>query len=146
MRKTNPNNAKPTRVLSNAEVALGWCRAVQSRGFRRPPLLALRLRTFITITALLLSGCSSGRFTAAEDSSRGPIRGGTLRIIGGTDVDHLATTSGYTSSAAWLFRTFTRQLVSYNPSADFSIGSQIAADLAEFVPTAENGGITDDGR
>ena len=77
--------------------------------------------------------------------SRGtPVRGGTLEIVGQSDVDHLATTGVFTSL----------DLVSCSPCApavrlpalrDLAIKLQPAPDLAREVPTRENGGVSADG-
>src|SRR5215471_14834744 len=73
---------------------------------------------------LRLAACSPHQSTATSHSTV-PVRGGTLKIFGGADVDHLATTSAYNGSTFWFFRAFTRQLVSYAPSAEFNSSIQI---------------------
>src|SRR5262249_43563839 len=93
----------------------------------------------------LVSGCRNVRGAADTRDDGVPVRGGILKIVGGSDVDHLSTTSAYTNNSAWFLRTFTRQLVGYPASSDWQIATAIAADLAEAVPTIENRGISTDG-
>jgi ABC-type transport system substrate-binding protein len=100
----------------------------------------------LALMSATLAACGGQRLTAGTDShSTAPVRGGTLRVVGAEDVDHLLTTSAGSSRALWLFRAFARQLVSYPASADFKVATQVAPDLAELLPTEENGGISPDG-
>jgi ABC-type transport system substrate-binding protein len=91
------------------------------------------------------SGCSDRRARAQIDDSGPPVRGGTLEIVGRSDVDHLATTSGYVASSQGLYRTFARQLLAYPPAEDYATKTRPAPDLALEVPTRENGGVSSDG-
>ena len=75
-----------------------------------------------------------------------PARGGTLKVIGFSDVDHLSSSGAYSTSSLGLMWTFTRQLVTYPLSEDFETASKVAPDLAQTLPTVENGGISVDGR
>jgi ABC-type transport system substrate-binding protein len=99
--------------------------------------------------AILVAGCGGGAedtSAATESASETPVRGGTLELIGDSDVDHLISSSAYTGVAYGLLRTFTRQLVSFTPAATFAEAKQLAPDLARELPTKENGGISEDGR
>ena len=96
------------------------------------------------LAAVLLPACSDARRVALADDADPPVRGGTLKIVGNGDVDHLATTSSCYIPAQWLFRTFTRQLLAYPAAADFETASTLAPDLADTLPTKENGGISAD--
>jgi peptide/nickel transport system substrate-binding protein len=69
-----------------------------------------------------------------------------LKIVGFSDVDHLASVGTYLSSSLGLLWAFTRQLVTYPLNADFETASKVVPDLAETLPTFENGGISADGR
>lgn len=97
---------------------------------------------------LFLLACAGCRMSTGGDAGAdgAPIRGGTLRILGNADVDHLSTSSAYVLPAFALMRAYTRQLVSYAPSADWSEHVRSAADLARELPTRENGGISADGK
>jgi peptide/nickel transport system substrate-binding protein len=99
-----------------------------------------------TLAAALLAGCSTGEATTASPEGDQPVRGGTLELIGDSDVDHLISSSAYTGVAYGLLRTFTRQLVSFTPAGPFDQAKQLAPDLARELPTPENGGVSADGK
>ena len=99
----------------------------------------------LTLCLCLAAGCSDGRVRARIDESGPPLRGGTLELVGSSDVDHLATTSAYVVSTIWLIQTFARQLLAYAPGHDDSVKTRPVADLAIEVPTRENGGVSADG-
>ena len=104
-------------------------------------LFGLVLLTFVV-------SCGDGRrpaFVDADDTSP-PVRGGTLKVVGFSDVDHLASTGAYSTSSMGLLWILTRQLVTYPLSEDFATATKVAPDLAEILPTLENGGISADGR
>ena len=65
----------------------------------------------LTLGLCLAAGCSDRRVRARIDESGPPLRGGTLELVGSSDVDHLATTSAYVVSTIWLIQTFARQLL-----------------------------------
>jgi peptide/nickel transport system substrate-binding protein len=73
------------------------------------------------------------------------VRGGTLKVVGGSDVDHLWPTSAYITGSMWLADAFARQLVTYPPSTDYATRTSPVADLARELPTRSNGGISADG-
>jgi len=94
-----------------------------------------------------MTGCGGERSTRTPQGERdAPERGGTLRILALSDVDHLSTTSAYTTEMMGLARTFARQLVTYPSDADWSKATQIVADLATVVPSHDNSGISADGK
>ena len=97
------------------------------------------------VGGVLLSACGDGgTSTAARKANEVPERGGTLRLIGTTDIDHLSTTSGNTMQAAFLFRAFTRQLFAYPTAPSYEEQTEVVPDLATTLPTRENGGISSD--
>ena len=98
--------------------------------------------------AFLGTACSNRQAVARIDESGPPVRGGTLEVVGLSDVDHWATTSASFASAYWLFSTFARQLLTFPTilAGDNSEIVPLEPDLALEVPTIENGGITADGR
>src|SRR5262245_42780419 len=97
----------------------------------------------MSLTVVL--GCGGARGANGADDAAPPVRGGILKIVGGSDVDSLSTTSAYTVGSLGFLRTFTRQLISYASSSDWQTAIQVAPDLAETLPSEENGGITDNG-
>ncbi|HEY0448500.1 ABC transporter substrate-binding protein [Actinophytocola sp.] len=92
-------------------------------------------------------GGSYGYNQAANVNASGqPVTGGTLRIVGNADVDHLDTASAYYTTSYSLERAFTRQLFSYPATTDRTTALQPAPDLATELPTTANGGLSADGR
>ena len=99
----------------------------------------------VAVGSLSLHACSDRHSRAPIDESGPPFRGGTLEMVGRSDLDHFATTSSYWSYPWGLFRTMTRQLLAYPPAADYEVATKAAPDLATEIPTTENGGISADG-
>lgn len=114
----------------------------------------------MTLVALGVAACGSSD-TGASSGAGGsagynqdvnvnangtPTKGGTLRVIGNADVDHLDTASAYYTTSYALERTFSRQLFSYPASTDTNKALEAAPDVATELPTKDNGGISPDGR
>ena len=93
---------------------------------------------------LLLAACggSSGGTSTGAPPTGTPTNGGTLKLLGSGDVDHLDPASAYYTVSYTLERAFTRQLVSYPASSDITTATTVAPDLATTLPTTSNGGIT----
>src|SRR5580765_8397350 len=93
---------------------------------------------------LLLAACggSSGGTSTGAPPTGTPTNGGTLKLLGSGDVDHLDPASAYYTVSYTLERAFTRQLVSYPASSDLTTATTVAPDLATSLPTTTNGGIT----
>jgi ABC-type transport system substrate-binding protein len=109
--------------------------------------------SLVTLVALLAAACTNPSGTAtgstqdANVNATGiPTSGGTLRIVGNADVDHLDTASAYYTTSYALERTFTRQLFSYPATTDQNLALQPEPDVATDVPTMANGGISPDGK
>jgi len=81
-----------------------------------------------------------------SDTASNPTRGGTLKLLGQSDIFNLDTTSGYYTVDNILERSFTRQLVSYPNAVSFVAQIKLAPDIATAVPTKANGGISANGR
>ncbi|MGH3501458.1 MAG: ABC transporter substrate-binding protein [Nocardioidaceae bacterium] len=96
---------------------------------------------------LAASGCQSGDHQGRTEGDSGhPRRGGTLRLVGDSDVGHLDTASVYSGVTYTIERAFTRQLVTYPSTGTHQMPTKIVPDLARKVPTVSNGGISDRGR
>jgi ABC-type transport system substrate-binding protein len=93
---------------------------------------------------LLASACTESNHSLTH-SGAVPRYGGTLRIVGDSDVDHLDTASAYSGTTYTLERAFARQLVTYPASGIHSMPTALVPDLALNVPTPDNGGVTDRG-
>ena len=109
------------------------------RGRRRGPALAVLVLFVVVLTAVSLA--SAGVRSGAKSSA--PAKGGTLVLLGQSDIFNLDTTSGYYTVDNILERAFTRQLVSYPNSPSFL--AQIAARARRRRPSCRrqaNGGIS----
>jgi peptide/nickel transport system substrate-binding protein len=109
-----------------------------------------RRRTYVVVAAVLaalataLGALGSGARGTTEAAA--PQRGGTLRLLGTSDIFNLDTTSGYYTVLYILSRAFTRQLVTYPASPNFLKELQLAPDIATAIPTRANGGLSADGK
>jgi len=97
----------------------------------------------ISVLAITLAACGGG---GGGGSSNTPVQGGTLKLLGASDVDHLDTASAYYTTSYTLERAFTRQLFSYPASTDLTTSITPVADAAAEIPTMSNGGISADGK
>jgi peptide/nickel transport system substrate-binding protein len=100
----------------------------------------------LAILALTAAGCGNSGNSNGSSSGSTPVGGGTLRLLGSSDVDHVDTASAYYTTSYTLERAFTRQLFSYPASSDTSKAITPVADLATEVPTKDNGGVSQDGK
>ena len=91
-------------------------------------------------------GSSGGSGSSTSPKASGVTNGGTLKLLGSGDVDHLDPASAYYTVSYTLERAFTRQLVSYPSSSEISVATSVAPDLAKELPTTANGGISADGK
>ncbi len=61
------------------------------------------------------------------------VTGGTLKVVGQGDVDHLDTASGYYTTTYSLFRDITRQLVQYPTVTDTATANTPTSDAATYT-------------
>jgi peptide/nickel transport system substrate-binding protein len=104
----------------------------------------IALPSLVAALALLAAACGQSSTTGA--SSGGPVHGGTLKLVGSSDVDHLDTASAYYTVSYTLERAFTRQLFTYPASTTISTANTPMPDVATQIPTKANGGISADGK
>jgi ABC-type transport system substrate-binding protein len=97
------------------------------------------------LAGILTAGLAACGGTQASSGPSGPHRGGTLTLVGESDVDHLDTSSAYSGVTYTIERAFTRQLVTYPATGRSSMPTQLVPDIATQVPSVANGGITDGG-
>jgi ABC-type transport system substrate-binding protein len=122
----------------------------QGAGIARPHRHGRRGRALVLAAAALLAlvlalGAWAGR-TGSRAGAASPQRGGTLRLLGTSDIFNLDTISGYYTVTNILERSFTRQLLSYRNAPSFLDQIQLVPDIATAVPTRGNGGISADGK
>ncbi|MDR1428405.1 MAG: ABC transporter substrate-binding protein [Bifidobacteriaceae bacterium] len=102
----------------------------------------------LAVLALILAGCGqntpsdSDTSATTEQSAEDSARGGTLRVVGTDDIDHLDPTMVGLVVTNNLTRTVSRQLVSYGASNDQSENVQPKADLAVDLPEVSDDGLT----
>ena len=115
--------------------------------FPRPPRnRSAAILAILTVSAIAVGACGNGGGATTGSTSASPVTGGTLKLLGSSDVDHLDTASAYYTATYTLERTFARQLFSYPASSDTTTANTPVPDLATGMPTAANGGISADGR
>ena len=99
---------------------------------------------------MLAAGCSSSGTVSSQPGSSGgqgtPQRGGTLAMLGQSDIFNLDTVSAYYTVSSMLERMFTRQLFSYGDPTGAATPPPVVPDVATTIPTTSNGGITDGGK
>ena len=105
----------------------------------------------LAAAAFLAAGCSSGGTVSGTSTGQpaaggAPQRGGTLTMLGQSDIFNLDTVSAYYTVSNMLERMFTRQLFSYGDPSGGSTPPPVVPDIATTIPTAANGGITDGGK
>jgi ABC-type transport system substrate-binding protein len=112
----------------------------------------LRLNTAvagIAAVTLLAAGCASGTVSTSTGNSGGggsAKRGGTLVMLGQSDIFNLDTESAYYTVSSMLERMFTRQLFTYGVPTGSATPPPVVPDIASTIPTTSNGGITDGGK
>ena len=96
-----------------------------------------RIRVIAVAGSLLLRWLSRRRSSRAARRRGGsaPQRGGTLKLLGTSDIFNLDTVSAYYTVSNLLERAFTRQLVSYPNAPTFPELDQARAGHRDGVPT-----------
>jgi ABC-type transport system substrate-binding protein len=105
----------------------------------------------LAATAFLTAGCTGTVSTGSSgsggsSSSSQPHRGGTLTMLGQSDIFNLDTVSAYYTVSSMLERMFTRQLFTYGDPTGSATPPPVVPDVATTIPTEANGGITDGGK
>ncbi|WP_405144878.1 ABC transporter substrate-binding protein [Sphaerisporangium sp. NBC_01403] len=88
-------------------------------------------------------GGGTGNSATPEQTGKA-VQGGTLRLVGGGDVDHLDPTSTYYVVTNQILRTYARQLFTLPGSADPKKAVEVVPDVATEIPTTSNGGLSQD--
>ncbi|MCI0686754.1 MAG: ABC transporter substrate-binding protein [Sporichthyaceae bacterium] len=105
------------------------------------PVRRVRLAALAAMLSLTATACGGTLASSSSDAST-PREGGTLRLVGSGDIDHLDPASSYYVPTWRLLRTMVRQLVTYPYSADQDESTTPVADLAVSVPEPTNEGRT----
>ncbi len=103
-----------------------------------------RRRRARAVGAFVAAGAMVGISLAGASvaAASGPQYGGTLRLIGQGDVDHLDTASAYYDVTWKLLRAVSRQLYTWPTAPTFAQQAQVVPDLATAMPQITNGGKT----
>ncbi len=120
-------------------VGPGVARPERRRATARRRVLALALAALVVVAAGAVA-TAGGRQQAAT-----PKKGGTLKLLGSSDIFNLDPVSAYYTVSTLLGRMFTRQLVSYANAPSFIASQKVVADVATSVPSRGNG-ISADGK
>jgi ABC-type transport system substrate-binding protein len=109
----------------------------------------LRVRSAVVLLGMMaaLAATLSGSGSASNGTRAAtPPSGGTLKILGSSDIFNLDTTSAYYTVSNILERSFTRQLLGYRNTPSFLDQIKLVPDVATAVPTAANGGVSAGGK
>jgi peptide/nickel transport system substrate-binding protein len=112
---------------------------------RVPRPIAALAAVALAASTVAACGSSTGNGPGSTTAGGKPVSGGTLTFVGAGDVDHLDPLSAYYLPSINLEMGWTRQLVSYVQSSNYSKSITVAADVATELPTTANGGITGNG-
>ncbi|WP_239161660.1 ABC transporter substrate-binding protein [Acrocarpospora phusangensis] len=104
----------------------------------------MKIRDGVALAAIVMvaAACGGHEDHALPGGGGIPQPGGTLKVVGSGDVDHLDPSSSYTVVAYNLNRTWTRQLVTYPASNDFEKAIAVVPDVAESLPEISGDGRT----
>lgn len=95
-----------------------------------------------TTMSLVLVACGDDGDSGGETGgTAGAKKGGTLKMLGAGDIDHMDTASAYYTVSYTLLRGISRQLVSY-PYNDTDDLDTVVPDLATEIKAPTNGGKT----
>jgi peptide/nickel transport system substrate-binding protein len=106
---------------------------------KRRGLTTVALVAGLALTAAACGGSSGD--SGSEPDTSGAKKGGTLKLLGAGDIDHMDTVSAYYQTTYTLLRAISRQLVSNPASTDEEKAVVPVADLA-----TENAEPTDGGK
>ncbi|MFT4008547.1 MAG: ABC transporter substrate-binding protein [Nocardioidaceae bacterium] len=105
----------------------------------------MALTASLIATAIITAACGSSDKGSSDNSdSDEPVKGGTLNLLGVGDVDYMDPNVTYYSLGYMAMRMVSRQLVTF-PAVEGKT-TTVAPDLAEEIPTTDNGGISADGK
>src|SRR5262245_54648854 len=106
---------------------------------RREPLAARRkvAAATVPVAAVVLVAVVAGAATrrAHAGGAASPHKGGTLTLLGSSDIFNLDNTSAYYTVSSLLVRAYARQLFGYPASASFLKSIQLQPDIAAVIPT-----------
>jgi ABC-type transport system substrate-binding protein len=94
----------------------------------------------VAATVIVAVAALAGAAGAGEGSgAAAPRRGGTLKLLGTSDIFNLDTVSAYSTINILVGRTFARQLLTYQSVPRFTEAIKLVPDIATAVPMTGNG-------
>ncbi len=90
----------------------------------------------LSLGAMMASAASSGGNILPKVGNSAPVTGGTLKIVGSGDVDHLDTCCAYYTTTYEMLRMVSRQLVSYKAGYTTADETQVVPDIATYKVSA----------
>ena len=110
---------------------------------KRRGLSTVALAATLALTAAACGGGDGGDAGTGTTNKDGePVKGGTLKLLGAGDIDHMDPASSYYQVGYTLLRATTRQLVSYPVSEDEEKSNTPTPDLATELKEPTNDGKT----
>jgi peptide/nickel transport system substrate-binding protein len=97
----------------------------------------------LTLTASACGGGGGSSNSGSKDSGGTPVKGGTLNILGTSDVDYVDPNLVYYTIGSMALRLWSRTLFA-NPAIEGKTDTTVP-DLAAEMPTTSNGGLSKDG-
>ncbi len=108
---------------------------------KRRGLTTVALVAGLALTATACGGSDDSGDTGGTtgNSTEGkPVKGGTLKMLGAGDIDHMDTASAYYTVSYTLLRAISRQLVTYPNTTDKDKAATPVPDLATEIPQPTN--------
>src|SRR5580700_10715048 len=104
------------------------------RGKFRIAVVATMVMATISLSlgAMMASAASSGGNILPSVGNSSPVTGGTLKIVGSGDVDHLDTCCAYYTTTYEIMRMVSRQLVTYRAGYTTADETQVVPDMATY--------------
>jgi peptide/nickel transport system substrate-binding protein len=109
---------------------------------KRRGLTTVALVAGLALTAAACGGSGDSAGTGTGNKDGDPVKGGTLKMLGGGDIDHMDPAAAYYTVSYTLLRGITRQLVSYPLSEDQEKADTPVPDLATDEPEISSDGKT----
>src|SRR5580692_9834811 len=103
------------------------------RTFRLALVGAALSVALVTSLGTLAAGASSGGNILPPVGNSKPVYGGTLKIVGNGDVDHLDTCCAYYTTTYEMLRMVSRQLVSYKTARSDPAPTTTVPDMATYT-------------
>lgn len=109
---------------------------------KRRGLTTVALAATFALTAAACGGSDGGSETPGTGGEGDLKKGGTLKLLGAGDIDHMDPAAAYYQVSYTLLRAISRQLVSYPVSADLEKSNTPTPDLATEAAEPTNDGKT----